>query len=99
MKRSPFPGMDPYVEPHWLDMHTALVAEARTSLNDRLPDDLIASVEERVAIEAPDGEARVFGPDVRVFEPASAEAALAESPVGGAIEAPFRLLAQVEPIT
>jgi hypothetical protein len=22
---SPFPGMDPYLEPHWLDVHARLV--------------------------------------------------------------------------
>ena len=27
--KSPFPGMDPYLEPHWLDVHTTLVGEAR----------------------------------------------------------------------
>src|SRR5207302_3594168 len=64
---SPFPGMDPYLEPHWLDVHTSLVSGARDALNQRLPDDLIASAEERVAVEGEEAD-RLWGPDVQVFE-------------------------------
>ena len=55
---SPFPGMDPYLEPHWLDVHTALVSEARRALNRVLPPGLVARVEERVAIESDDQAVR-----------------------------------------
>src|SRR5688572_27724957 len=48
---SPFPGMDPYLEANWRDVHSSLVIGARDALNTTLPDDLIARVEERVAIE------------------------------------------------
>src|SRR4051812_9068202 len=95
---SPFPGMDPYLERHWLDVHTKLVAYAADVLNEKLPSDLIASTEERVAVESESGEDHVFGPDVRVFEaPMDLSTAIEELP-GGAVAAPFRLLAQVEPI-
>jgi hypothetical protein len=93
---SPFPGMDPYLEPHWRDVHTSLISGARDMLNQRLPEDLIASAEERVAVESEEGEERRFAPDVRVFELPATEAAAVE---GSAIAAPFRLLAQIEPIT
>jgi hypothetical protein len=96
--KSPFPGMDPYLEPHWLDIHTKLVAYAADDLNERLPDDLIASTEERVAVESESGEEHVFGPDVRVFEGPADEPHMIDQPPGGAVAAPFRLLAQVEPI-
>jgi hypothetical protein len=94
---SPFPGMDPYLEAHWLDVHTALVAASRRALNERLPEDLIARAEERVAIESDAGRSSTLGPDVRVFEgiglPPSREdrAAVAEL-------APYHLVALVEPI-
>lgn len=95
---SPFPGMDPYLEAHWLDVHTKMVTYAADALNNRLPDDLIARTEERVAIESGAGTASIFGPDVRVFEgiglppPKGSSASVAEL-------APYRLIALVEPIT
>src|SRR5207244_3370983 len=66
--KSPFPGMDPYLEAHWLDVHTRLVAYSADALNEKLPEELIARSEERVAVEA---DARAEGwihPDVRVLE-------------------------------
>ena len=91
--------MDPYLEPHWLDVHTKLATYAADNLNERLPPDLIASTEERVAIESESGEDHVFGPDVRVFEPPADETTAVEEPAKGMISAPLRLIAQVEPIT
>jgi hypothetical protein len=40
--KSPFPGMDPYLERHWPDVHSALVMSARGVLNELLPPDLVA---------------------------------------------------------
>lgn len=65
---SPFPGMDPYLERHWRDVHLALIAEARRHLNQTLPNDLVARSDERVYIETDDGLARQFAPDVRIIE-------------------------------
>lgn len=89
--------MDPYLEPHWLDVHSSLAVGSRDSLNEQLPEDLIASAEERIAVEDRSGEERLIGPDVKVFEPPAGETAAVESP-SGRIEAPYRLLAQVEPM-
>ena len=66
--RSPFPGMDPYLEAHWLDVQTSLVTYARDRLQSQLGDDLVARAEERLVVEDPMGEARTIGPDVRVVE-------------------------------
>jgi len=52
---SPFPGMDPFLERHWLDVQTKLVAYAADTLNRDLPPDLIARDEERIAT-GPEGE-------------------------------------------
>lgn len=99
MPRSPFPGMDPYLEPHWLDVHTRLVTYAADELNRVLPQTLVARAEERVAVESEWDDpavARFVGPDVRVSSPASADA---EPEAGPAIEAPFKLVYEVEPVT
>ena len=44
---SPFPGMDPYLERHWGDVHTRLITSASDPLQKFLPKDLRARVEER----------------------------------------------------
>lgn len=40
--KSPFPGMDPYLEPHWQDLHGALVPYLRDAVDDALPDQLVS---------------------------------------------------------
>ena len=71
--KSPFPGMDPYLEMHWRDVHTSSMVYARDQLQDQLPGDLLARVEEGVSIDVGSGPRTVY-PDVRVVED------LAESP-------------------
>jgi hypothetical protein len=66
--KSPFPGMDPYLEQHWRDVHTSLMVYARDSIQARLPGDLIARVEEGIAIDRGDDNGRFVYPDVRVVE-------------------------------
>jgi len=65
---SPFPGMDPYLEEFWRDVHARLIIYASDQLQSRLPDDLRARVEERVVVEPLAGESRSVYPDVRVVE-------------------------------
>jgi uncharacterized protein DUF4058 len=64
---SPFPGMDPYLEQHWGDVHTSLVIYARNQLQKVLPEDLRARVEERVVISGL-GRPRSVYPDVQVIQ-------------------------------
>lgn len=66
--RSPFPGMDPYLEQHWRDVHHNLITFIQGDLNEQLPDDLRARVEERVFVESAAASARSVYPDVRVVE-------------------------------
>jgi hypothetical protein len=66
--KSPFPGMDPYLQQHWLDVHTRLVLYACDQLQGELPADLVARVEERVYLEKEGESDRSFYPDVRVVE-------------------------------
>lgn len=43
---SPFPGMDPFLEEHWGDVHTSLTVYARNQLNEALPEGVVARIEE-----------------------------------------------------
>lgn len=65
---SPFPGMDPYLEQFWGDVHQSMITYARDQLQDHLPGDLRARVEERVFVESPTGPERNLYPDIRVVE-------------------------------
>lgn len=69
MKKSPFPGMDPYLERHWGDVHHSLIQYTRDALQPQLPEDLRARVEERVFLEATSSEKRLVIPDVSVTQP------------------------------
>ena len=88
--------MDPYLEPHWLDVHSVLVAEARRALNRLLPAGLVARVEERIAIESDQDVFQRVGPDVRVFAPSTADPS--EGAGGAAIEAPYKLVVELDPV-
>lgn len=70
---SPFPGMDPYLEAHWGDVHTKLVTYSSDQLQPQLPRDLVVRVEEYLAVETDDeSKPRGFYPDVRITEHRSA---------------------------
>lgn len=66
--RSPFPGMDPYLEARWRDVHARMIIHAAERLQERLPNDLRARVEERVFVEQALGAEWSVYPDVRVVE-------------------------------
>ncbi len=65
--KSPFPGMDPYLEQHWGDVHHNLITFAQGMINEYLPRDLRARVQERVLVELPSAD-RVYYPNLRVLE-------------------------------
>lgn len=71
-RENPFPGMNPYLERRWGDVHAALSTYARDSLQDQLPEDLRARMQERIFIESTDEmlpfPRRGFSPDVHVYE-------------------------------
>lgn len=72
-KKSPFPGMDPYLERHWGDVHTRLMVYISNQINAQLPDELQARVEESTAIQIEDEMQKTVYPDVRVVEDAPSE--------------------------
>ncbi len=62
---SPFPGMDPYLERHWGDIHHRLITYASDRLREVLPSDLRARIEERVFVETPEAGSRPLVLDLR----------------------------------
>jgi Protein of unknown function (DUF4058) len=76
--KSPFPGMDPYIEARglWPDFHNSLIIELRRALNASLPPRYEALVEVRTyidVVQSLDGlrNALVIKPDVRIDKQAS----------------------------
>jgi hypothetical protein len=68
MTKSPFPGMDPFLERQWRDVHGSLIIYARDSLNNQLKPPLRARSEERVFVETDEDEIQPRHPDVYVIE-------------------------------
>ncbi len=66
--KSPFPGMDPYLELRWSDVHSRLNIYASDALNPLLPPGLLAWSEERSIVASDEGELRDIAPDVSVLE-------------------------------
>lgn len=103
MAKSPFPGMDPFLEQDWLDVHAALVTYIRDQIQDQLPEDLCARMESRVLVEdSADDEPRNGHPDVRVVETPdrASAAAVLDPPQSGMIEPDMFLIeARGEPAT
>ena len=80
--KSPFPGMDPWLERSWSDVHSRLITSASSVLNGALPEDLVARVEERVVVDSVEyARPRAIYPDVRVYEDPAAP--LPATPTGG----------------
>ena len=50
---SPFPGMDPYLEASWGDIHHRFITYSCDQIQSQLPRDLKARTEERVCIGSP----------------------------------------------
>ena len=87
---SPFPGMDPYLEAHWRDVHAGLVIYARDALQGVLPGSLRARVEESVLLETPEGMGdHPLFPDVRVVEYSSKRDTEAPPSAGVAVAEPL----------
>ncbi|MCS6949240.1 MAG: DUF4058 family protein [bacterium] len=67
--KNPFPGMNPYLERYWRDVHASFIVYAREALQTQLPPGMVARIEERVYVDVPqDGIHRIIYPDVHVSE-------------------------------
>ena len=65
--KSPFPGMDPFLEARWPEVHARLIVYASNQINDQLPDDLQANIEENLSVRL-EQEVRTIRPDVNIGE-------------------------------
>ncbi len=74
---SPFPGMDPFLETHWGDVHTRLATSISIELRKQLPSGLKARLETSVVLEIvdiepvdlmADAEDNVIYPDVGIYQ-------------------------------
>ncbi len=65
--KSPFPGMDPYLERQWTDVHSRLIHDGCNALNRQLGSDLRARMGQRLVVERDFDPIRSIYPDFRVF--------------------------------
>lgn len=98
---SPFPGMDPYLEARWGDVHQRLITYAADQVGAQLPDDLRARVEERVFVETGAEQIRRIVPDVHVAQYPPAHASHSKLAEGGdaAVAEPMVFLLEDEAVT
>ncbi|MFM9959720.1 MAG: DUF4058 family protein [Planctomycetaceae bacterium] len=68
--KNPFPGMNPYLQQRWGDFHTRFTVAMSDAINQSLPSDLEARIEESITVDFAD-ERRTIYPDVNVFEQCS----------------------------
>ena len=95
---SPFPGMDPYLEAFWTDVHTRLVPTFGTLLTPLLAPKYITDLSSRIVVERiPDDDwhGRVILPDVAVL-PKTPEPAVVTPPTPGITPPPLRLKTPIE---
>ena len=94
---SPFPGMDPFLEAHWGDVHARLATSMSNELRKQLPGGLKARLETSVMLETVDfeplieetlSEANYVYPDVGIYHRDGAESAFATEPAGIAVAEP-----------
>ena len=99
--KSPFPGMDPYLERFWNDVHGPLINYLREELNEWLPPRYRAAMQERVVIsdvDQPFSKSRY--PDVAVLDtPGVGGVAVAARSKHLLVRAPNILTWDVDPIT
>lgn len=98
----PFPGLDPWMEHYWSDVHTALIGLLREQLAERLPSDLLVRAEERLTVDEPDGQLERRA-DVAVTEswkhgisPAWSPEGETPSGAGAAVAEPYLVLLDPE---
>jgi Protein of unknown function (DUF4058) len=97
MARSPFPGMDPYLEDpaYWEGFHDVLITECMYLIEEGLPQGYISNVKERAElIRADDPAAKVYIPDIGVARQVPARRRKRTEGSGGVAVA-----SEIEPVT
>lgn len=79
MRTSPFPGMDPFLESRWPEVHARLIVYAANQINQALPEDLQANIEENLAVSESDVRLSIR-PDIHIsHDPNFADSSLRAS--------------------
>jgi hypothetical protein len=68
LTRSPFPGMDPWIEGYWNDVHSRVIEEVADQIGAALPDGLFVSVQRDLYVVDPESPRtrQLYQPDVAV---------------------------------
>jgi hypothetical protein len=91
--------MDPYLETHWGDIHYRTINYACDAIQEELPGDLLARIEERVYVQTP-REIMERYPDVRVVAGATVPGVAAAATSAGIVLAdPLVLELCADPVT
>lgn len=96
---SPFPGMDPYLEARWGDIHARLVMYSCDQLQAQLPRDLVARVEEYLAVEADDEKPYGYYPHLRATEHPEVNGGSPATSARAAVAEPVIVVFPTEPPT
>jgi hypothetical protein len=99
--KSPFPGMDPYLERSWRDVHARLVLYIADALQPSLPSDLLVRAEERIYVSserAAKGYRNLY-PDVRIVESDPLPFQPVASSLAVAVAEPLVIAVDDEPMT
>lgn len=103
-KTNPLPGMNPWLESHWGDIHTRLTTYTCDAIQSQLPADLQARVEEYLSVFEPDEESRKLrriSPDVQIIQQLELAADAGTALAVGLLESeqPFKVRRRSEPQT
>jgi hypothetical protein len=99
-RRSPFRGMDPWLESQWGDVHHGIVQYGRDLISDTLPADLFAAVEENEYIldRSTNMGLGHVRPDVGVFGGRGGAATAEASGTSTAVAEPVRIRIVNQPV-
>ena len=87
--RSPFPGMDPYLEDpaFWQDFHQGFITYWRDAITDALPDNYEVRIEDRVnLVELPPETIKLIRPDLAISQGYPLSSELRESSAVATLE-------------
>lgn len=86
---SPFPGMAPYLEERWPEVHASLIVYARNQLNPQLPANLQVRIEQTVEVYEDDDYSHSRRPDLDISESDSGGVATATAVAIATVEVPL----------
>ncbi len=101
---SPFPGMDPFLEAHWGDVHTRLATYISMELRPQLPAGLVARLEESIVLELvtddfEDSKYERVYPDVGVYATDRADSRAGVGRTSSAVTEPMFVATKYVPRT